>query len=454
MPSYKDLALNSQGVPSETDAIRTFRSLADTDEGAQWLEMAIDPMHDRGFRSTGLPDARVGDSVVRTITRKFTLKTALAGVPWDGLVHFTGDLNNSMLSTVEFKYDVPTPGADTGSYPLFASAGPTYTPIRYGGVVCVAGGVGSNLTYTNPQGLLCPFFEGNDPKLTTNAGESVFPKGGYRVVAGSIEAYNTTAEIYRSGAVTGYMLQNQEDFLDMTQTLSNGGAAALTAPIHLMPRGPSSIAQAIQLPGSITHTAAEGAYLPLPVNVENPLNYARFSSKVYAQREDGPQVTTFGTYPIQGGNSSGAGRAYEFGNWDLPTGCMPCGLYFTGLSDQTTIDIVVRFVIEEFPAINDIRYLTLANPSPAMDAKALRAYGMIRNELPLMVPVSWNGFGTWLKSAMKVGKSIAPILKPIGNAVLKTAAKSIPGGQVALDAANMVKDAIAESGKKKKKKSS
>lgn len=460
MPSYKDLALDSQGIISESDSIRSFRSLTSTDEGAHWLEQAIDPMHDRGFRATGMPDSHVGQSVVRTITRKVTLKSSSPG-PWDALVHFTGDLNNSMMSPVDFTYDVPTAGVDLGAAPIIKPTNGTpkaYQKQRYGGVVCVAGTTtGTNLTFTNPQAMICPFYEGDNVLDVSSIGNSVFPKGAYRIVAGSIEAYNTTPELYKSGSVTGYVMQNREAELEMCQWESNGLSQATAVPVHLVPRGPSSIAQAVQLPGSVTHEAALGGYMPLVLNVEHPLNSARYGVKAYGQREDGTQVQTYATYPIANGNLSTEARWYECANWDLPSACSPCGLYFTSLSNESTLDIVVRFVIEEFPAINDVRFLTLASPSPGLDAEALKAYGLIRNELPIMVPVSWNGLGKWIRSAVSVAKKVLPVVKPLAMPIIKKAASVVPGGNMALEAAQIAAKAIssaqnAQKAKKKKKK--
>jgi hypothetical protein len=398
-----------------------------------------------------MPDANVGDSVVRTITKRITLKkpTAQTEVGWDALVHFTGDLNNSLMSLGGFIYDVPTAATDIGAAPVIQAYpfSGSYAPTRFGGIVCSAGPVGSDLSNDVPSAILAPFYEGLDPLSTTSAGNSVLPKGGYRLVSGSIEAYNTTPELYRAGAVTGYELQNKEAFLTMGTWYSNTGTDYAMSPMFIAPRAPASIAQAVQLPGSVTHEAEKGAYLPLPLNVDSPMNYARFSMKAYAFRGDSSSSDqTMVTYPLNGGSLANSGAIAQKGNWDLPSTCNPAGLYFTGLSDQTTIDIVARFVIEEFPSVNDIRYLTLANPSPPRDAAALKAYGLIRSELPIMVPVAWNGLGTWLKSAMKVAKKVIPVVKSV--------AKVVPGVKQAVEVGEAVAGAakqVVKSATKSKK---
>lgn len=427
--TLREAALDSAGVPSESESLRTFRSVCSTEDGARWLEQAVDPMHDRGYRATGMPDARVGSSVVRTITKRFTLKAPVSG-PYDALIHFTSDMNNSLMTPGQFRYDVPTPGTDTGGIPMSKQGAVT---LRYGGVLVSAASTGTDLTFTNPQTCIAPFYEGSDPNSTSTNGNSSYPKGGYRLVAGSIEAYNTTPELYKSGAVIGYRLQNKEEFLQVGFLQNNSGSLSTPGPINLIPRGPQSPAAAVQLPGSVTHEAALGAYLPIQVNIDNPLNYARFAHNVYSSRDDVGFLTD--TWVTQAISAATMNRFDSASNWDLPSSVNPCGLYFTGLSDQSTIDIVCRFVIEEFPAVTDLRMLTLANPSPPFDAEALKAYGLIRSELPIMVPVAWNGLGTWLKSAMRTAKKIAPIIKPIVMPMIRSAAKVVPGGQMAYDAA-------------------
>lgn len=443
--SLREQALDAASVPSEDASIRTFRSLTSTLDGAKWLEQAIDPMHDRGVASIGMPDSVSGLSVVQVINRRFTMTQPGGVAPdgkWDALVHFTPDLANLLLSPGAVLYDTPS-RSEKGQRPQLHLTNATAVP--YGGVVGQSGATGSTLV-DKFGNVAAPWYNGTD--LATEYSD--FPSGGYRLVGGSLEVYNTTPELYRSGAVTCYRQSNRQELLRNAQLVgSDGSVIDNAAPaVSICPAPPNSVGAAQLIPSAVSHEAALGCYMPFVVNTDDVINYAQFGTTVYHNRAD--NVTTQSallTYPISGTTDESTTRD-KMGNWSLPHMCQPCGAYFTGLAPQTTLDVVCRFIIEVFPGVNDSVLLPLARPSPSHDAKALEAYRMLVNAMPVAVPVAWNGSGAWLKNVMQAAKPVAKFLAPVA----KTLVKELPAGDILVKGVEAAGKAFASRPKKKEGK--
>lgn len=435
-----DSALDSLGVPSEADSIRSFRSVCSTDTGARWLEQAIDPMHDRGVSSASMPDNISGRSVVQVITRRFTVTAPDTG-KFDALVQFTADLNTNRMADATLHFDTPTL-AEGGSQAYLDIVG-NATAVTYGGVTVQTGAVGADLTRRSNY-IAAPWFNGTDPASQW----SDFPSGGYRLVGGSLEVYNTTPELYASGSSVCYRQSNRQDsFRNIQMTGTTTAIDGAFPDVQLYPKGPTSVGAAQMIPDSVAMKAVDGCYMPFVVNTSDIIEHGKYGVFVVASRIDSTaNQNILMNRAIVGGDNP---TASQVGNWSLPHRCQPLGAYFSGLSPETSLDVVCRFIIEVFPNVTDSVLMPLTRPSAPYDARALEAYRMVMASMPIAVPVAWNGLGTWLKTAMKAIKPVAKFLQPVAKAIVTEA---LPGGDAIWHLGAATGNAVKESLSKRKKK--
>jgi len=97
------------------------------------------------------------------------------------------------------------------------------------------------------------------------------------------------------------------------------------------------------------------------------------------------------------------------------------GAVFSGLNQQTTLQVTARYFVERLPAISDPNLLVLArNPCP-YDPMVLELYSRTILELPVGVKVGENPLGEWFFDILQTLAGIAPVIGsafgPIGAAV-------------------------------------
>jgi hypothetical protein len=80
----------------------------------------------------------------------------------------------------------------------------------------------------------------------------------------------------------------------------------------------------------------------------------------------------------------------------FPTSFNAYGAYFTGLSNQTTLDVVWHYIIERFPSPKNTDLVTMASNSSPYDPRALELYSRTAWKLPTGVWVEDNGLGDWI----------------------------------------------------------
>jgi hypothetical protein len=95
---------------------------------------------------------------------------------------------------------------------------------------------------------------------------------------------------------------------------------------------------------------------------------------------------------------------------------------FTGLSEQTTLTLRVRFILERFPSDSEGQILVIATPSACYDPVALEIYSRAAQMLRAGVPFTENPAGEWWRSMLtSLGKVAAPLIKnlpiPFANTI-------------------------------------
>jgi len=262
--------------------------------------------------------------------------------------------------------------------------------------------------------------------------------GVYRIVYSGFEVVNTTAQIYKQGAVTVYEYGHSYETSQIAGVGDNTSADPPTRhqsyASNTFRCPPNSIAEAKIMPGSHTWPAQDGCYCTGKFLGENPFQAATMRNYViqqnmnkagtasgYLPSPDGPDVGSFVSPGLVGDtflNVFGPGIANSKSAYNAAPAThfsrmSTAGAYFTGLSPQTTLFVTWRVGIERLPAANKPTFLALAQPSATFDPNALLLYNLIANHLPPGCPQGWNDLGKWFNTIANVAKNVIPGAFPL-----------------------------------------
>lgn len=433
-----------------------------TPEACDWVKYALDPFHDETLENLrGYPDVATEPTVVVKIRQAMTI-TKPFGLPegetWDchivlSPIDFSPEARNIGGSASPFGVGNSTVRAGvvqvdetafTENPPL--TDGPNRVARMDG---CVANSVPSNAI----DGANMTFTPGHMPNRATGGYECQNLKlddyldfedtdlGVYRIVYSGFEVVNTTAQIYKQGAVTVYEYGNSYE----TGTSHPGAGDNTTSPPLLTPIGdfnptnyfrcpPNTLAEAKIMPGSHSWAAQDGCYNTAKFQTDNPFQSVTQRPYIVAQNTtDAPSDSGFVTpQPLLGevnapntGGSIISDVALGFAGYT--DGAAPflspgpahfsrmntTGAYFTGLSEQTSLFVTWRVGIERLPAANKPAFLALAQPSAAFDPNALVLYNMVANILPPGCPQGYNDAGKWFQWISDAARKSVPKVYPI-----------------------------------------
>jgi len=245
--------------------------------------------------------------------------------------------------------------------------------------------------------------------------------GKCRVIGMGFEVINTTAELNLQGLVTAYRLPQT-----LTQELaypSNTTSSTNTPmPFDCYALPPSNPGEALLLPGSKQWDAKRGSYsICTLIGDENPMQTMN-NKAVYYNGLNVPNVV--GTNTFFGMGNMLAGYTNVLGNKQNTKYYAPfntSGIYYTGLSDQTTLQVNVKFILESIP---DPRSLiaTMAKPCTPFNPEALRLYQEVACMLPPGVPQDENPAGEWFSQILgtlgamaTAGTGVNPLFGLIGT---------------------------------------
>jgi len=410
---------------------KAVREYGITEGGRNWLIQAIDPYHDEVIPQTGFPDNNISGSIVQQVKQSFTIQApAGASGNWD-------------CNVFNLPHQVETFYSGYGSLGV-----PPYDPIHasielydHSAVAngVVAGGVCA--VYGDPSGASATAGGFN---LSAYAGRVVsdtsigfqssdlnafsYWGGNARVVAMGFEVINTTAELYKQGMVTYYRQPVARDCLTAIQFQNPAQTQFRTISTHLLYDAPNSESLALKLKGSTQTEAKEGGYCVCTMNgIDNPPGPTLPNSYFFT----GSQYSTTSTI---GGTAAGKWTStdgFTFSPCDGPRYNMS-GMFFKGLSQQTTLTVNVIWYIERFPSTAEQTLVVLAKPSVGYDAVALEMYARCLAMMPSGVPQKENGLGDWFRDVVaaipKVARTIAPALGML----------PLPGAQIASGIAQAV----------------
>lgn len=438
-----------------------------TPEACDWAKFALDPFHDLQLEHLrGYPDVATEPTVVVKIRQARTIsKPPGLGDQENWDCHIA--LSPIDFSPVEYSA-VKAARAYAFGNPVRPTAGPSGLDCPVSGYIAAPNGAGgdspwaanevarmdgllinsvpavgtdgASMTYT-PQH--CPRTAGGGYELQQinlddylDFDETDF--GVYRILYSGFEVVNTTAQIYKQGAVTVYEYGNSyETAASMPQFVSDGTTSnvqPISQPTTYFRCPPNTLAEAKIMPGSHSWAAQDGCYNTAKFQSDNKFQgmtrrpWAMCQNNVTAPRSSGYVSGEYGSFvsdqslfqsvttPLSGSTPPGnPGVAGRYGGPMHFSQMNTTGAYFTGLSHNTTLFVTWRVGIERLPAANKPAFLALAQPSATFDPNALVLYNMVANVLPPGCPQGYNDMGKWFRwisdAAQKAIPSVYPVVR-------------------------------------------
>lgn len=396
-----------------------------TPGGKSWLIAALDPYHDNQLDLEGLPDQRSAPSVVQLHNQSYnlTVPTSAGGLTWDASVLWTG-------------INTPIPVCPDGGMMTMASAGlhtfnsaSLSSGMSFGALNIWAGAAGSTMTTG------APFTIGD---LHTSLG-SVQTTDRCRLIAVGFEIHNTTADVFKQGSLTVAQLPDCACDATNVQYVGTYSTVKHTEGVQADRsfRQACTLAPLLQVPGSSTWPASKGAYV-IPRMVSTPQDV-----KFYGFTPSGADKGAISRVPIIYGTDGkvatpeitgvaiGAGGefCYLF-KPHAPNNFSPVQVWLSGLSNQSTLTITLRTVVEYFPALES-GLLPGATPSPCYDPKALALYSAIVTEAPYAVQVGQNSAGDYFRRIARIMSEVLSSTSPLfGSYAPLAAAAGVVGRSV------------------------
>lgn len=360
-----------------------------------WLTACLDPFHDFQYDLEGLPDEKSAPSVIQLHNQTYELSApAAAAGNWDASIIYTG-ISNGIGTALNVEaahatqaihvYDHAglSTGADVGSLTIRATtAGADLligSPVLAGSTAVCLGDC-----------------------VTTAA-------SAYRVIGVAVEVTNTTADIYKQGSVTVAMLpDSSSDNGTISYVDSNGVPWGVVN--HQSDKLATFCLTASQLrtvPGSNTWAAREGVYMiPRMSRVPRALSSLTVSSRVPVFEEYQTGGFRGYSHPTPDGNFTDVTVIPRI-TASAVAGFTPMQAIFTGLSQESTLTINFRTIVEYFPPINS-DLLPLSHPSAPFDPLAFEVYSRIVSAAPYAVPVNQNAAGDYFRKILAVLRTLGP----------------------------------------------
>jgi hypothetical protein len=274
--------------------------------------------------------------------------------------------------------------------------------------------------FENNANVLDPTFEVKDISIvdrdtTTGFGTDAFMDGRSRCNFAGMEVINTTPALYRGGAVTVY---NQ---MGTAEQQFYRDVANRPGPVHVQSAPPPTAKKAMLLQGARQWGAEKGVYM-----------VGEFSTGDLPAIQPAP-----GNFLLLGGDwapgkngisSPGPGTPINLG-WTIDNGSIDAtfvrviplmgkGCYFTGLHENTTLQLNARFGVEMFPTEKDEIAMLASSMSPIYDPEAIAAYQKVLFVMPPGVQLDENFTGDWFKNIMgAVGKAAPTILRGLSTVI-------------------------------------
>jgi hypothetical protein len=430
LPYSSQLAEHKQGRDDPITA-HLVRSNQVTPDGAAFVSLAVNPFSNEPQRTVGMPDQTSGKSIIYDVREQFTVtkNAGLAAGKWDAHLVFCPAISWTQIGAgSNFKLK----NRDCGE--RIASTDPVGPNQHFSLLKCCQVTEGEE-TFTHR--VVAEYVdEYRGGPLLSNAKS--------RLIAGGFKVINTTAELYKQGDCTMYQVDCHRSESTHSDDVNALGTFVSRHRVRTFEAPPSTVGAAKQI-DSVSQPAAEGALCIFRQNGDNEPVAQESTDMVCLLPDDIGTITREGygtrTYPVVDAS------AYACGSRILPFHMH--GAYFTGLSDETSLTVTFRLLIEVFPGPGDPT-MPLASRAPSYDPVALEIANVALSRMPAGHPAKFNSFGKFARGVLSAIKLIAPVASPflrvLGGTPGAVAADLIQGKAQA--AANKV--AAARNKKKKK----
>lgn len=361
--------------------------------GRDFLVAALDPMHDNQLKElAGWPDVETASSVVRCIKQTQSVSGIAGAGNWDFSLNLFPFLNSVPGRVYGRRNDLLSPVSGATNHAMGGLAGYRLTP-----------GQALDIGAQDPIVQLCL--------------DDTYSAGAGRVVGLGIEVVNTTSPLNKQGQVTVWRQPNATHIAETLLRPYAGPGLTSDVPTcaaEFIEAFPSSVPQAMLIPGSRQWEAADGAYvIGTFVGQDNPpllVSYKQPAMFVSTAAVDKTFSTPLSSSPATTFNSGLVMMPYpEFSNVNeyANTPAMKIyplhqsGAFFQGLSEQTTLAITLNVFVETFPTVAEADILVLATPSAEYDPVALQIFSHALTQLPVGVPANWNPWGEWFSDIVE-----------------------------------------------------
>jgi hypothetical protein len=383
--------------------------------------MAVDPFHDFDLPVAGMPDESNGRSLIRNIRQEVAITaptTVVAPAKWDcHIAYFPIRCRNYSGG-----------GAGVMTPATINTGDPTST--AYG---VFSAGVAAN--GWNTEGFLVA--------CKVPAGQPTFDEGytlaeydiikvddlldwkRARLIAGGYEVHNTTEELKKSGSVTDYVTECEYSLSSMKNVHSKrftiddnavsggdtgSGTSAITG--YVGPCPPSTLGEAKQING-VTRAAALGSYVQLRLaRTELAPSYPIGGVVGYI----GTQAPSTGICNAWLGHGLDLDATPGASGWSMSRkdAFMQSGSYYSSLSTESSLDLVLHAIVEVFPGPGDEDMAT-ASPTAPYDPMALAILSQLQNQLPPGCAVGDNGIGDFFRRVVGIAKSITRNVRDVSG---------------------------------------
>lgn len=354
------------------------------------LMLVTDPYHDYNLSAVGYPD---GSAIMSAIQRRYARTTIAnpftltAGQTWAFHIYATPLHFMSTLST----------GSLAGNTLTFSGVGVNHGPL--------------NIQYFKYDGSGV-ILESQTVALGSASPYSNTNMSQVRTVSLGYEIHNTTAEIQRSGSLTVYRAPSNYHDVNMW---SKNGANYIPFGAKFINSVPTSIEEATLFPNTRTWEASKGLYsvcLPAPHNEFSQSIPSNFMVKT-GSNSDGYAFMYFDHY-----ETSRTVATHS------PLSCT--GVWSSKYSTDQTFTIDFRQILEILPNSNDATDLSFASTCRPIDRLFMKMYKQMYTEIPPGVPVSMNAAGDWVRSIVKIAKTVLPAIGNVPGVIGKVAQAATP----------------------------
>ena len=420
-----------------------------TPEACDWVKSALDPFHDLQLDNLkGYPDVSTEPTVVVKIRQAATISKPVGlaeGQNWDcHIVLSPVDFCPTTHSSVKASCVTPF-GSRESSAPNIAGLidNADGACARMDGLLVNTvpsdGTDGANMTFTPEHCLDIPAngYQMQQINLDEYLDFEDTDLGVYRLVYSGFEVVNTTAQIYKQGAVTVYEYGNSfeigascpKDYFVQNSIPTSVAQGPLSQPTTYFRCPPNTLAQAKIMPGSHSWAAQDGCYNTAKFQSVNEFQsmtrrpFAFAQNNMEGEANSGYVGGTHGSFisdeslgihvEAQSGANYGPGEPGKYSGPVHFSKMNTTGAYFTGLSPQTTLFVTWRVGIERLPAANKPAFLALSQPSATFDPNALVLYNLVANVLPPGCPQGYNDAGKWFRWISEAAQKSIPTVYPI-----------------------------------------